>query len=63
MFCTVTSTSLRESNQLSTKEVMRKVDARDSNLKSLDLKLSRLHLAKSSWYSNFRSIWEKKFIR
>jgi len=45
--------------RLNTKEVMRKLDIRDPYSKSLDLKLSRLNLAKSSWYSNFRSIWEK----
>jgi hypothetical protein len=45
--------------RLNTKEVMRKLDIRDPYSKSLDLKLSRLHLAKSSWYSSFRSIWEK----
>ena len=49
--------------RLSTKEVMRKVDARDSNLKSLDRKLSYNHLAKSYWYYNYLEpvIWEKVY--
>jgi len=47
--------------RLGTKEVMRKVDARDGYLKSLDRKLSYYHLAKSSWYYNYLEpiIWEK----
>jgi hypothetical protein len=47
--------------RLNTKEVMRKLDFRDQYSKSLDLKLSRLNLVKSCWYSDFRSVWEKVY--